>query len=136
MIIKEIINSTKTIAIIGLSSSRNRTSHSIAKYLLDEGFTIIPVNPNEKSALGLKCYPRISDVPEDIEIDMIDIFRNSDYTAEMVQEIVEWSKLSGQKPVIWTQIGVSSDEAKKLAEENGFIYVEDKCLMVEHGRVS
>ncbi len=135
MTIDEIINSTKTIAIIGLSSSQNRTSYRIGKYLLDKGFTIIPVNPNEDSVFGLKSYPKISDLPEDVEVDMIDIFRNSDYTADMVDEIVEWSEATGQKPVIWTQIGVSSNEAKSTAEKNGFTYVKDKCLMVEHRRV-
>ncbi|NBC03792.1 MAG: CoA-binding protein [Bacteroidetes bacterium] len=133
---KEIINSTKTIAIIGLSSSPYRTSHRIGKYLMDEGFTIIPVNPNEESVFSMKSYPKISDVPGSIDIDMIDIFRNSRYSADMVQEIVNWSESSGQKPVIWTQIGVSSDEAKRVADKNGFRYIEDKCLMVEHGRVS
>ncbi|MDR9364286.1 MAG: CoA-binding protein, partial [Balneolaceae bacterium] len=132
MTMKEILNSTKTIAIIGLSSSPYRTSHRIGKYLLDKGFTIIPVNPNEESVFGLKSYPQISDIPVDIKIDMINIFRNSRYSADMVQEIVKWSESSGQKPVIWTQIGVSSNEAKRLAEKNGFRYIEDKCLMVEH----
>jgi predicted CoA-binding protein len=132
----DILNSTKTIAIIGLSSSPNRTSYRIGKYLLGEGFTIIPVNPNEESVFGLKCYSKISDVPEDIQIDMVDIFRNSRYAADMVQEIANWSESTGQKPVIWTQIGVSSDEAKRIANQNGFTYIEDKCLMVEHGRVA
>lgn len=136
MTMKEIINSTKTIAIIGLSSSPYRTSHSIGKYMLDEGFTIIPVNPNEETVFGLKSYSKISDVPDNIQIDMVDIFRNSRYAANMVQEIVEWSESTGQKPVIWTQIGVSSDEAKQIADENGFTYIEDKCLMVEHGRIA
>jgi predicted CoA-binding protein len=132
----KIIKSTKTIAIIGLSSSPYRTSHRIGKYLLREEFTIIPINPNEESVFGFQSYQKISDVPDDIHIDMITIFRNNWYTADMVQEIVEWSEKSGQKPVIWTQIGVSSDEAIRIAEENGFSYIEDKCLMVEHGRVS
>ena len=78
----------------------------------------------------------MSDVPENIEIDMVDIFRNRRYSADMVQEIVNWSESSGQKPVIWTQIGVSSDEAKRIASKNGITFIEDKCLMVEHGRVS
>ncbi|WP_234572074.1 CoA-binding protein [Rhodohalobacter sp. 614A] len=134
MSIKEILNSTKTIVIVGCSSKPTRTSYRIAKYLADAGFTIIPVNPNEDSVLGQSCYPQISDIPDDIEVDMVDIFRNSQYTAKMVKEIIEWADESGQKPVIWTQIGVSSDEAKTLAEANGFTYIEDKCLMVEHGR--
>lgn len=135
MTMKEIINITKTIAIIGLSSTSYRTSHRIGKYLLDEGFTIIPINPNEESVFGLKSYPQIADVPDEIKIDMIDIFRNSRYTADMVREIIEWSEFTGQKPVIWTQIGVSSNQAKRIAERNGFTYIEDKCLMVEHGRI-
>lgn len=134
MSIEEIIKSTETIAIIGCSSNPSRTSYRIAKYLENAGFTIIPVNPNEDSVLGHTCYPQITDIPDDITIDLVDIFRNKRYTAEMVEEIVKWSEESGQKPVIWTQIGVSSDEAKSLAEVNGFTYIEDKCLMVEHGR--
>lgn len=132
MTMKEIVTSTKTIAIIGLSSTPHRTSHRIGKYLLDVGFTVIPINPNEEFVFGLKSYPQISEVPDDIQIDMIDIFRNSRHTAEMVEEIAEWSDKTGQKPVIWTQIGVSSEEAKNLSTKNGFTYIEDKCLMVEH----
>ncbi|MDZ7719092.1 MAG: CoA-binding protein [Balneolaceae bacterium] len=135
MSIEQIINSTKTIAIIGLSSTQYRTSHQIGRYLFDEGFTIIPVNPNEESVFGLKSYKSLADLPNDLVIDIVDIFRNSQYTADMVREIIEWSEDTGQKPVIWTQIGVSSDEAKKIAEENDFRYIEDKCLMVEHQRV-
>lgn len=136
MSIEEIIKSTKTIAIIGCSSKYYRTSYQIAKYLDDSGFTIIPVNPNEDSVLGHTCYPQLSEIPDDIEIDMIDIFRNSRYAAEMVEEVIDWADETGQKPVIWTQLGVSSEEAKSLAEENGFTYIEDKCLMVEHRKLS
>lgn len=134
MSIKEIIKSAETIVIIGCSSKPSRTSYRIAKYLEDAGFTIIPVNPNENSVLGHTCYPQISDIPEDSKIDIVDIFRNKQYTADMVAEVVEWAEETGQKPVVWTQIGVSSKEAKALAEENGLTYIEDKCLMVEHGR--
>lgn len=136
MTIKEIVNSAETIAIIGCSSKPSRTSYRIAKYLKDAGFTIIPVNPNEDSVLDETCYPRISDIPDDVDVDIVDIFRNKQYTAQMIEEIAEWSDETGQKPVIWTQIGVSSDEAKNLADENGFTYIQNKCLMVEHGRVS
>lgn len=136
MSIKEILTSAKTIAIVGCSSSPHRTSYRIAQYLLNKGFKIIPINPNEESTLGKNCYPSIKDIPDDIEIDIVNIFRNKRYTAEMVQEVVEWSKQTSQKPVIWTQIGVSSAEAKKLAEENGFTYIENKCIMVEHRNIS
>ena len=77
----------------------------------------------------------MKELPDDLQIDIIDIFRNKKYTAEMVQDIVEWSNKTGQKPVIWTQLDVSSIEAKNLAEENGFEYVENRCLMVEHSKL-
>ncbi len=93
---------------------------------------MIPINPNESTVLGKICYDTIFDLPDDITVDVVDIFRNKKYTEEMVRDIVEWSKISGQKPVIWTQLDVSSDAAKKLAEENGFDYVENSCFMVEH----
>ena len=93
---------------------------------------MIPINPNETEVLGKQCYPSIFDVPENIIIDVVDIFRNKKYTEGMVREIVEWGKKSGQKPVIWTQLDVSTDAAKKIARENGFDYVENSCFMVEH----
>ncbi len=136
MSIEEIIKSTKTIAIIGCSPRPERTSYQIAKYLMNNGFKIIPINPNEESTVGKTCYPSILEIPDNVEIDIVNIFRNKKYTAQMVEEVVEWSKISSQKPVIWTQIGVSSEEAKTLAKENEFTYIENKCLMVEHGKVS
>ncbi|CAN5363905.1 hypothetical protein BH23BAC3_BH23BAC3_13980 [soil metagenome] len=93
---------------------------------------MIPINPNESSVLGHTCYDTIFDLPGNIKVDVVDIFRNKKYTEEMVHDIVEWGKKTGQKPVIWTQLDVSTDAAKKLAEDNGFDYVENSCFMVEH----
>lgn len=93
---------------------------------------MIPVNPNEERVLGEKCYPSIVDIAGEIQIDIVDIFRNKKYTKEMVEEIVSWSQATGQKPVVWTQLDVSTKEAKNLAEQNGLQYVENRCLMVEH----
>lgn len=93
---------------------------------------MIPINPHEESVLGEKCYDTVFDLPKGTEIDLIDIFRNKIYTEEMVREIIEWGKQAGQKPVIWTQLDVSTDAAKELAEQNGFTYVENRCFMVEH----
>ena len=130
--LKELLGSVQSIAIIGCSSNPNRTSYHIAEYLMGAGFTIYPVNPNEKEVLGRKCYPSLDDLPEDAAIDLIDIFRNKRYVYEVVEEIISWSEKRGQKPVIWTQLDVSTDPAKELAEEKGFKYVENRCVMVEH----
>lgn len=122
----------QSIAIIGCSSNMHRTSYHIAEYLMSAGFTIYPVNPNENEVLGRPCYPSLDDLPEDVTIDLIDIFRNKRYVYKVVEEIISWSEKRGQKPVIWTQLDVSTDPAKELAEENGHRYVENRCIMVEH----
>ena len=132
--LNQLLKSVKVIAIIGCSSNPYRTSNHIAEYLINAGFDVIPVNPNETEVFGLTCYPTLGDVPEDKFIDLINIFRNRRYSLETVQEIIKWSDQSGQKPVIWTQLDVSTDEAKDLARTNGLEYVENRCIMVEHRR--
>ncbi len=129
---KNVFKDIHTIAVIGCSSNPNRTSHHIARYIQDVGYRMIPINPNETEVLGETCYDSIFDLPDNISIDMIDIFRNKKYTEKTVSEIVEWSESSGQKPIIWTQLNVSTPKAKEMAEENGFEYIENRCLMVEH----
>lgn len=133
---REIFQDLKTVAIIGCSANKYRTSYHIANYLKENGIRIIPVNPNYEEVLGVKCYEKMEDVPTDKKIDVVDIFRDSTYTAEMVRDIIAWSEESDQKPVIWTQLTVSSPEAKSLAEDGGFTYVENQCIMVQHDKVA
>lgn len=130
--ISERLNKANTIAIIGCSANKYRTSYHIASYLKENGYRIIPINPNYKEILGQKCYSKMEDISNDLTIDIVDIFRDSKYTADMVSDIVEWSEKSGQKPLIWTQLTVSSPEAKSMAEEAGHDYVENQCIMVQH----
>jgi uncharacterized protein len=132
--LKQLFKDLKTVAVIGSSSNPYRTSYHIAEYIIQAGIEMIPINPNETEVLGRKSYPSLADVPEGIRIDMIDIFRNKRYSLETVKEIIEWSEKTGQKPIIWTQLDVSTEAAKELAEENGFTYVENRCFMVEHRR--
>lgn len=129
---KNVFKDIHTIAVIGCSSNPNRTSYHIARYIQDEGYRIIPINPNETDVLDEPCYDSIFDLPDILSIDMIDIFRNKKYTEKTVSEIVEWSESTGQKPIIWTQLNVSTPKAKEMDEKNGFEYIENRCLMVEH----
>jgi predicted CoA-binding protein len=133
--IYDTLKEANTIAIIGCSKNKYRTSYHIASYLQEEGFTIIPIHPDYDEVLGEPAYDSILDIPDDITIDIVDIFRDPTHTAGMVEEIIEWSDKTGQQPVIWTQLGVSSDEAREKAEQGGLPYVEEKCLMVEHKRL-
>ena len=125
----------KTIAVVGCSDNPLRTSHSISRYLIGAGFDVIPVNPNHKEIFGRTCYPSVSDIPEDVEIDIVNIFRRPAHTAEMVADVLERVKRTDEKPVIWTQIGVSSNQAREMAEQAGLSYVKNRCLMVEHARL-
>ncbi len=102
----------------------------------ENGIRIFPINPNYEEVLGVKCLSGLDEIPENITIDVVDIFRDSQYTADMVREIIDWAQKTEQKPVIWTQLDVSSEEAKKLAEDEGFTYIENECMMVQHERVT
>lgn len=130
--IKELLQNAETIAVIGCSAKEYRTSHHIAAYLQQNGYRIVPINPEYDEILGEKVYPTLLDVPDEIKIDIADIFRNSDYSAEMVDQVIDYQQSTGQNPAIWTQLDVSSAEAKEKAEDAGLTYIENKCMMVEH----
>lgn len=133
--LKELFDTVETIAVIGCSSNPYRTSNHITKYLIDQGFDVVPVNPNETKVFGLKSYPSIDEIPEDVNVDIMNIFRNKKYTDETVIEIIEWADKRGQEPIIWTQLDVSTDSSKKRAEEAGLTYIENRCIMVDHRSV-
>ncbi len=133
--LRSILESAKTIAVVGCSDRPDRTSYAISRYLESVGYEVIPVNPNHSSCAGNECYPDLLSIPEDVRIDLVDIFRNPRYTADMVRIAVERAEETGEKPVIWTQIGVSSKEAERLAKKAGLPYVKNRCTMVEHSRL-
>lgn len=130
----DILKNAKTIAIVGCSDKKYRTSYHIAEYMQENGYRIIPVNPNYDEILGEKVYRRVDEIPEEISVDVVDIFRDPAHTADMVEDIITRVRQTGRKPVVWTQLGVSSEEAKKLATDEGLVYIEEKCMMVEHSR--
>ncbi|MBO6621297.1 MAG: CoA-binding protein [Balneola sp.] len=133
--INEVLNESKTIAIVGCSASEHRTSNYIAKFLKERGYTIIPVNPSENEILGEKCYDALNEIPSETTIDIVDIFRANEHTAGVVEEVLEWNKKTGQSAVVWTQLDVSSDEAEQIAEESQIPYVKNRCIMVELERM-
>ncbi len=124
----QILQNSKTIAIIGLSDKPDRPSYQVAKYFLSQGFTIIPVNPNIESFFGIKSYPNFLSIPSTIQIDIVDIFRRSEEILPIIKEIIH----SQQKPVIWLQEGISHPEAENIAKENGLEFISGICLMKAH----
>jgi hypothetical protein len=130
-----VLEDATTIAVVGCSGTPTRTSHKIAKYMQDRGYRIVPVNPNYDEVLGEPCYPDLPSVPADIEIDIVDIFRAPEHTADMVRSAVERVQRTNEHPVIWTQLGVSSTEAEALAAEAGLPYVRNRCIKVAYDRL-
>ena len=131
--IRCILNTVKTIAMVGISPKDNRPSYFAFKYLQERGYRMIPVNPGQagKEILGQKVYAKLSDIPE--PIDMVDIFRASQFVLPVVQEALTLKPRPG---VIWMQLSVRNDEAAALAEAAGLKVVMNRCPKIEYGRLS
>ena len=131
--ISGILNSVKTIAIVGASANDVRPSYFVLKYMLAKGFTVYPVNPREagREILGTTFYGRLADIPA--PIDMVDIFRASDAVPGIVDEVL---RLDPLPKVIWTQLTVRHDEAAARAEAAGIQVVMNRCPKIEYGRLS
>jgi uncharacterized protein len=131
--IRGILNTVKSIAMVGASEKQNRPSYFAFKYLLERGYNMIPVNPGHagQGMLGRQFYARLADVPE--PIDMVDIFRSSRYALPIVQEALA---LKPRPQVIWMQLGVRNDAAATLAEAEGLKVVMNRCPKIEYGRLS
>jgi predicted CoA-binding protein len=131
--IRGILSTVKTIAMVGASERENRPSYFAFKYLLERGYRMIPVNPGHagETMLGQMTYARLADIAE--PVDMVDIFRGSQYAPAIVAEALA---LKPRPQVIWMQLGVRNDEAAALAEANGFKIVMNRCPKIEYGRLS
>ena len=125
---EEILSSSRTIAVVGLSPKPNRPSYRVASYLKEQGYRIIPVNPKATEILGEVCYPDLSSIPE--PVDVIDIFRRPEEVPRIVEETIK----IGAKAV-WMQEGVINEEAAARAKQAGLKVVMDRCMYKEHTRM-
>ena len=125
--IGELLKRTKTIAVVGLSDSPLRPSYGVSAYMQSQGYKIIPVNPSIKGSLGEKAVASLADVEE--RIDMVDVFRRSEYVPELVDEAIRL-----KVPAIWLQEDVIHEEAAEKARKAGIFVVMDKCVLKEHRR--
>ena len=119
--IRKLLASTKTIAMVGASSNRERPSNEIMALLLEAGFRVIPVNPKETEVLGQRAYATLADVPE--KVDIVDVFRKADETPAIADEAVAVGARA-----LWLQLGISNDDAARRADEAGLTVVMDRCL--------
>ena len=124
----ELLKTIKAIAVVGISKDETRPSNIVARYLRNEGYKIIPVNPLYDEVLGEKCFKGLSDIEE--PVDVVDIFMRSEKVVPFVKEA------TNIKPkCIWLQLGIKNEEAKRLAEEGGIKFVMDRCIKIEHARL-
>lgn len=126
--IREILQGSKTVAVVGLSPKPDRDSYRVAEYLKEKGYRIFPVNPAVDNILGEKAYPDLGSVPE--KIDVVDIFRRPEHVPAIVDEAIEVGART-----LWMQLGVVNEEAAKKATEAGLEVVMDRCMMADHKRL-
>ena len=126
--LRRILRDNRTVAVVGLSANWYRPSYFAAKYLQEHGYRVIPVNPAYDSVLGEKCYKSLRDIPD--KVDIVDCFRRS----EEIPAIAEEAIAIGAK-VLWMQLGVTSEAARRRAQAAGLEVVEDRCVKIEHGRL-
>lgn len=124
----EVLKRFKTIAVVGLTSNESRPSYQVARYMQQQGYRIIPVNPQETEVLGEKAYSSLRDVPEPVEF--VNVFRRPTYTPQIVEDAVA----IGAKAV-WLQVGIVNAEAERKAREAGLLFVQDRCVLHEHRKM-
>ncbi len=125
--IDSLLKEAKTIVIVGLSSNPEKDSYGVANYLINEGYEIIPVNPNAEEVLGRKSYPSLLSIPDEIKIDIVDIFRKPEDVPPIVDEAIK-KNVKG----IWMQEGIVNNQAGKKAKEKGIVVVMGKCIKKYH----
>lgn len=126
--LRRILGTHKTLAVVGLSANWYRPSYFAAKYMIDHGYTVIPVNPSYQEVLGQKCYASLRDIP--VAVDIVDCFRKS----EDIPAIADEAIAIGAK-VLWMQLGVVNEAARRQALAAGLEVVMDRCVKIEHARL-
>ena len=124
----KLLAESKSIAVVGLSSRENRAGYYVPAYLQDNGYKIIPVNPNLESALGEKAYPDLTSIP--VPIDLVLIFRRSEQVMTPVKSAIEIGAAS-----VWMQLGIVNEEAAQKARDAGLEVVMDRCMKIEYARL-
>ncbi len=125
--IDELLENSRTIAVVGLSPKPERDSYRVAQYMQDHGYRIIPVYPRGETILGEKVYARLEDIPE--PVDVVDVFRKAEDTPPVAESAVR----IGAK-ALWLQLGIENEVAEAIAVAGGLEFVQDKCMKIEHQR--
>jgi predicted CoA-binding protein len=129
--IRRALESAKTVAVVGCSPDPDRPSHAIARYLIESGYRMIPVNPNHSEILGRRCYASLSEIPSDVHVDIVDVFRRSSEVASVAREAI--ARGTG---FFFMQHGVVDERSGKLLEDAGIPVAMDRCILVERQKLN
>lgn len=127
-----LLREARTVAVVGCSPRPGRAAHFVPRYLQAAGLRVVPVNPHHEELLGEPCYPSLLSIPDDVVVDVVDVFRRPEFVPAVVQDAADRAERTGERPLIFTQVGVHHPEAARLADAHGLPYVADRCLMVDH----
>ena len=136
--IEAILKRNKVIAVVGCSRDPTKDAHTVPRYMKGHGYRIIPINPFADEILGERCYKSLADMPEHAQkiVEVVNIFRPSEDVPPIVEQSIRLREKYGRLAVIWTQLGIMNEAAAKRAEDAGLAVVMDRCIMVEHRRLS
>ena len=129
--IKQILEETKTIAVVGCSPNPEKASNRVANYLKNAGYKMIPIYPKEDEILGEKVYRSLDEIPSEIKIDMVDIFRKADVIGLVVDQAIQ----RGTVDCVWTQLGLVNNDAAQKARDAGIKVVQNHCTKIEHANL-
>ncbi|MDE1821682.1 MAG: CoA-binding protein [Euryarchaeota archaeon] len=129
---RELLRSARTIAVVGMSDKPERDSHEVGKFLMSKGYRVVPVNPSVPEVLGARSYPSLREIPPDVHVDIVDVFRKSEAVPGVVEEALSRTPLP---KAVWLQLGVKDDPSRGKVEGKGIQYYQDLCIMVQHRRL-
>ncbi len=130
----EVMRKHKVVAVVGASKNPEKDAYTVPEYLQQHGYTVIPVNPTTDSINGLKTYPSLSAIPDELarKIEVIDVFRPSEELPEVAKQVVELKKRTGMPLIFWGQEGLENEGAKKILSDAKIDYVMDRCMRDQH----
>jgi len=130
----EVLEKWKTIVVVGASKNPEKEAYTVPRYLKEQGYRIIPVNPTATEILGERAYPSLLDIPEEVgrAVEIVEVFRPSDELPQVALQAAEMKRRYGRPFVFWAQQGLESDEAKRILEKNEIQYVMDACMRTVH----
>ena len=132
----EVLRNHRVIAVVGASKNPEKDAHSVPLYLKEHGYKIIPINPTAEELFGERAYPTLRDVPRELaqQIEVVDVFRPSEELPKVAHQVVEMKRLYRSPLTFWAQLGLESEEAKRILIENDIPYVMNECTRAEHQR--